>query len=70
MTTTYEQLPKWNVDSVGPLLHLDSTLGGDRLDAFLVQIPGETPDVGERNQEGEIARAEGDPPVDSAWKKV
>ena len=37
----YEQLPKGNVDVSGRYFIWTTNLGGDRLDAFLVQIPGE-----------------------------
>jgi hypothetical protein len=37
----YEQLPKGNVDVSGRYFIWTANLGGDRLDAFLVKIPGE-----------------------------
>ena len=37
----YEQLPKGNVDVSGRYFIWTTNLGGDRLDAFLVHIPGE-----------------------------
>ena len=37
----YEQLPKGNLDVSGRYFIWTTNLGGDRLDAFLVKIPGE-----------------------------
>ena len=37
----YEQLPKGNIDVSGRYFIWTTNLGGDRLDAFLVKIPGE-----------------------------
>lgn len=37
----YEQLPKGNLDVTGRYFIWTTNLGGDRLDAFLVKIPGE-----------------------------
>ena len=37
----YEQLPKGNIDVSGRYFIWTANLGGDRLDAFLVKIPGE-----------------------------
>jgi hypothetical protein len=55
----YEQLPKGNVDVSGRYFIWTSNLGGGRLDAFLVKIPGErlyNPDLPTSDGGGHVTR--------------